>query len=532
VLAVVRDNPDLRRTQIALAAFYSAEWGVWIAMLVYAYQHGGATVAGVVAVVQLVPAAAFAPFAAMLADRRRPASVLRWGYVAQSVAMGATAAMLLADAPRAAVVACGAAAATAVTVTRPTMAALLPALARHPRDLTAANVVTGFNEAATMLAAPALTGLLLGVSGPDAVFAVMAVLVLLGALLVVPVRGPGPAAAGSARGGALAGFAALAHEPAAQRLVGILSAEFVALGMLDLLYVVLALGVLDMGESGAGYLNAAFGLGGALSIGVTASLVGRRRLMPSVLLGLAVWAAAFGLLAALPTVAGALLLLAVAGGARTVIDVASRTLLQRTSPPAALARVFGVLESLQSAALAVGSLLAPLVVSLAGGRIAVLATGLVLPCLALAGGRRLFALDASAHVPVVEIALLRSLRLFSELPAPELEGLARELRPGTVEAGEDVIRQGEPGERYYAIADGVLEVVEDGAPRRTLGRGDGFGEIALLREVPRTATVRAVTRATLYSLKREPFLETVTGHLPTARAADTIAAERVGALAP
>jgi MFS family permease len=528
VLGTVWRNPELRRTQIALAAFHCAEWSVWIAMLLVAYEHGSATAAGIVAVVQLVPAALFAPFAATLAERRRPARVLVWGYVAQAAAMGATAAVLFVHGPFVAVVACGAVAATAVTITRPTMAVLVPALARHPADLTAANVVTGANEAVTMLVGPAVTGVVLALAAPEAVFGLMGVLVLLGAVVVAPIRGPRPSSVPGAPAPFWpAGFGAVAREPATRRLVGIVGAEYVTLGMLDVLYVVLALAVLDMGASGAGYLNAAFGLGGAVGIVVTASLVGRRRLMPAVLTGLVVWAAAFAVLAAWPTVGGALLLLAVAGGARSLVDVGSRTLLQRTSPPNVLAGVFGVLEGLQAAALAVGSLLAPLVIAVLGGRAAVLTVGLLLPALALTGGRRLLALDASAHVPVVELALLRSLRLFADLPAPQLEALARDLRPMSAVPGEAIVTQGEVGDRYYAIADGTLEAIEDGTATRTMGRGDGFGEIALLRDIPRTATVRAITPAHLFALDRAPFVEAVTGHPATRRFAAAITTERL-----
>jgi MFS family permease len=528
VLGTVWRNPELRRTQIALAAFHCAEWSVWIAMLLVAYEHGSATAAGIVAVVQLVPAALFAPFAATLAERRRPARVLVWGYVAQAAAMGATAAVLFVHGPFVAVVACGAVAATAVTITRPTMAVLVPALARHPADLTAANVVTGANEAVTMLVGPAMTGVVLALAAPEAVFGLMGVLVLLGAVVVAPIRGPRPSSVPGAPAPFWpAGFGAVAREPATRRLVGIVGAEYVTLGMLDVLYVVLALAVLDMGASGAGYLNAAFGLGGAVGIVVTASLVGRRRLMPAVLTGLVVWAAAFAVLAAWPTVGGALLLLAVAGGARSLVDVGSRTLLQRTSPPNVLAGVFGVLEGLQAAALAVGSLLAPLVIAVLGGRAAVLTVGLLLPALALTGGRRLLALDASAHVPVVELALLRSLRLFADLPAPQLEALARDLRPMSAVPGEAIVTQGEVGDRYYAIADGTLEAIEDGIATRTMGRGDGFGEIALLRDIPRTATVRAITPAHLFALDRAPFVEAVTGHPATRRFAAAITTERL-----
>jgi hypothetical protein len=360
----------------------------------------------------------------------------------------------------------------------------------------------------------------------------MAVSTLGGALIVARVTAPAasvPEASSGALAAAAEGLRAVAREPAARLLVGMLAAEFAALGMLDVIYVALALDVLDIGQSGAGYLNAAFGLGGALGIAVTVSLVGRARLMPAVLVALGVWTAALMTLAALPTVASAVAALALAGGARSLFDVGARALLQRTAPPAVLARVFGVLESLQSFALAAGSLAAPLLIAIGGGRAAVLGAALLLPALALVWRRRMLTLDRSARVPVVEIALLRMLPLFAVLPPPELEGIARSLQAVAVEQGEIVVLQGAPGDRYYAIADGTVAVAANGAAVCTLTRGEGFGEIALLHNVPRMATVRAITAVSLYSLAKEPFLETIAGH-PVARGkAAAIASQRLAA---
>lgn len=527
VLRVVFDNPDLRRAQCALAAFNSAEWAVWVAMLVYAYNRGGASLAGLVALIQLVPATIFAPFASVLADRYRPALVLKLGYLAQAAGMGVTAAVLLADGPAWLAYACAAFASTAMTVTRPTEAALTPGLARVPEELTASNVVSAWNESVSILVAPALAGVILAAAGPGWVFLAMAVLVLGGALAVAPIRGP--AAAGASDAGALSelteGFRCVAHEPAARTLVGLLGAQYVALGMLDVLYVVLAIDVLGMGDGGAGYLNAAFGAGGALGIAVTASLVGRARLMPAVLVSLVVWAVSFAAMTVFSTALAALLLLAVAGAARALFDVAGRTLLQRTAPPGVVARVFGVLEALMGAGTALGALLTPLLVSASGATAAIVGVCVIMPGLALLLGRRLMALDASAHVPIVEIGLLRSVRLFAPLPPPELEGLARSLVMVRAAPGEAVVTQGRDGDRYYAIAEGELEVVKDGERVNVLSRGDGFGEIALLHEVPRTATVAALTPSTLYALEKEPFLEVVTGHPVASATAHDVAAE-------
>ena len=514
--------------QIAFSAFNGAEWAVWIAMLVYAYGRGGATAAGLVALVQMIPATLFAPFASVLGDRYRPARVLTLGYFVQATAMGATAAVLLLDGPAALAYACAAVAATATTMTRPTMAVLTPGLCRTPEELTASNVVSGWNESTSILVAPAIAGVLLAVAGPGWVFLVGAAIVLGGALLVASISGPdaNPASGASVRDELVEGFSVVVREPSARTLVGILGAEQVALGMLDVLYVVLAVSVLGMGSGGAGYLNAAFGLGGALAIVVTASLVGRARLMPAIVGALAVWAAAFILMALFSTVVAAMLLLVVAGASHSLFDVSGRTLLQRTAPPEVLARVFGVLECLTSAGIAVGALLAPLLVHLGGTTAVIVGTGALLPVLALLIGRRLFALDASATVPIVEIGLLRSLRLFSVLSPPVLEGIARTLEPVFAEAGTRIVTQGEEGDRYYAISEGELEVVVDGVCVATLARGDGFGEVALLRDRPRNATVSALTSVKLYSLEKESFLEIVTGH-PTAHThAQAIAAER------
>jgi MFS family permease len=521
VLGGVLRNPDLRRVELAFVGFNAAEWGVWIAMLVYAYERGGATTAGLVALVQLVPAAIFAPVAASLGGRYPPTRLLAAGYVAQGAGMGATAAVLLAGGPSLVAYALAAVAATAVTITRPVQAVLMPSLARTPEELTAANVTSGWIESLSMLGAPALAGVLLGAGGAGTVFAVMAGVALAAALLVVPVRGPAAAGAGSALAETFDGLSVVAREPGPRALVWLLGVESVAIGALDVLYVVLAVAVLHHGGATAGYLNAAFGAGGVLGVAVTVALVGRRRLAPALLMALVLWAGALAILAAAPSMISALALLAVAGVGRTTLDVAGRTLLQRIARPDALARVFGLLEGVSMAGLAVGSIAASAFVGLAGGRGAFVCLAAVLPLSAVLVLRSVLAADSSV-LPVVEIARLRALPIFSPLGAPVLEGLARALAPVEASAGAAVISEGEPGDRFYVVADGKLDVSVGGEQVGVLERGDCFGEIALLRDVPRTATVTARTAVLLDALDKGSFLAAVTGHDPSARAADEL----------
>jgi MFS family permease len=527
VLGAVFGNPQLRRVELSFAGFNAAEWSVWIAMIVYAYGRGGTTEAGLVAVVQLVPAALFAPFASSLGDRYRPGRVLCGGYVAQACGMGLTAGVLLGGGPAWLAYACAAVAATAVTVTRPTQSALVPALVRTPDELTAANVVSGWIESLTVLVGPVAAGLILSVGSPGWVFAVMAAVTLVSALLVGPVAGPPPAdRTDSAQAAVGRAVGLLRHERELRVLVALLAAEFVAVGALDVLYAELAIGVLDRPDSWAAYLNAVYGLGGTLGIAASAALVGRRRLVPALLAGLAVWLGAFVVIGVEPTLAVAMLMLAAAGVAHVVFDSAGRTLLQRVTPNDVLSSVFGILEGLAMAGLAAGSLLAPALVALGGAELAFLGVGLLLPLIALVAGRSLLGVDARADVPVVEIGLLRSLPLFAALPPPTLESLARSLVPVNAAAGTEVIRQGDEGDRFYVVADGVVEVVRDGTVVATLGRGDGFGEIALLRDVPRTATVRAVGPTRLYALDQDDFVPAVTGHPRSAHEADRLVAAR------
>jgi MFS family permease len=313
-------------------------------------------------------------------------------------------------------------------------------------------------------------------------------------------------------------------------LLLLLSAQGVAMGALDVLTVELAQGVLDLGPGWVGYLAAAVGAGGVIAVVVTARLVGMKRLAVPLTLSIAVWSLSFVGLAVVPGVVGALVLLGVVGSSRTTFDVSGRTLLQRAARPDLLARVFGLLEGMWMAALAVGSLLAPVLVSLGGVSVAFVCVGAILPLIALAGGRRLLDIDRHADAPVVEIALLRSMPLFAALSPPTLEALARALQPLSLPAGVDVIRQGDTGDRFYVIADGEVELARDGRLAATLRRGDGFGEIALLYDVPRTATVTTRLASELYSLEREAFLLAVTGHAGAQRAAEDLAAARLAEL--
>jgi len=515
-------NGPLRRVVGGYALFTLTQYSVWIAMLVYAYGRGGATIAGLVALAQLVPAALLAPVFAALADRRSPVVLLAGGYLVQAAGMGATAAAIAGGVPLAAYAA-AVVASTAVATTRPAQSTLIPSLAVTTDQLTAANVVISWVEAAGIAIAGSMTGVLIWAGGVAGVFAVCAALGAVAVLLVVRLRVPAlsapPEQAPPLTAGLRASMRLAVRQPRLRLMLALLTAEAAVVGALDLLFVILAVTVLGRSQAWAGYLNSVYGVGAILAAGVSMLLVGRRLGAP--ILGAALLLS--GALAALASglgLAGTVALLTVVGASRAVLDVATRSLLQRSVPAQSLGQVFGLLEGLTMAGLAIGALLVPALVHLGGSWLALLGVAAVLPLAATAGGRALFGLDANAPVPVVQIALLRSISLFAELPAPALEGLAAALTPAEVPAGTILIRQGDEGDAYYAIAAGQLDVSQDGRFLGRCGRGEGVGDIALLRAVPRTATVTAHTDATVYKLAKEPFLTAVLGHAATQRQAD------------
>jgi hypothetical protein len=445
--------------------------------------------------------------------------------------MGATAVAIAGGVPLAAYAA-AVVAATAVTATRPAQSTLIPSLAVTPDQLTAANVVVSWVEAAGIAIAGSLTGVLIWAGGVGTVFAVCAALAAGAALLVARLQVHALAAPQEQATPVIAGLTASARlaagQPRLRLMLALLTAEAAVMGALDLLFVILAVTVLDRSQAWAGYLNSVYGVGAILAAAVSVLLVGRRLSGP-ILASALLLSGALAALAAGLGLAGTVALLIVAGASRALLDVASRSLLQRSVPAQSLGQVFGLLEGLTMAGLAIGAVLVPVLVHLGGSGLALLGAAAVLPLAAAAGGRAVFGLDADAPVPVVQIALLRSIPLFAELPAPALEGLAVALTPADFPAGTTLIRQGEEGDAYYAIAAGQLDVFQDGHFVRRCERGEGVGEIALLRAVPRTATVTAHSDATVYKLAREPFLTAVLGHAATQRQARGIADARLAA---
>jgi hypothetical protein len=524
-------NAHLVRVLAGFALFTVTELAVWIAMLVYAYSRGGATLAGLIAVAQLVPAAILAPIAAAASDRRSPVLLLTTGYLVQAVAMGATAAAIAAKMPAAAYVA-AVVASTAVATTRPAQAAVVPAVSVTADQLTAANVVMGWFEAVGLAVAGSFVGLLIWLGGLATVFAVCAGLGAVGAFLVAKLKVPpmsfADESASESESSLRDGLRLIAGQPGLRLMVTLLTGAAALAGALDLLIVIVAISILGRAQAWVGYLNTAYGAGAVVAAAMSVMLVGRRLGKPILSSGLAL-SAAMALLAVNAGLAGTIVLLAAIGASSQLLNVATRTLLQRSVSPHHIGRVFGIQEGLYMAGLAVGSLLVPLLIHLGGSKLALIGTAALLPLAALACGRSLFRLDAGTPVPVVEISLLRSLPLFAELPVPAIEGLAAALTPVEVPAGAVLIRQGDQGDAYYAIAAGEFDVFHDDQLLRRCGRGDGVGEIALLHNVPRSASIIARTSATVYELKREPFLTAVLGHAPTHLQASRIAETRLAA---
>jgi MFS family permease len=529
--AVIR-NEDLRRLELAWSGSIIGQWGYEVALAVFAYRAGGAGAVGLVGLVRLLPAAFVAPFAALLGDRFPRKRVMVAADLVRACAMGGAAAAVFSGAPAAAVYALAVVTALTSTAFQPAQAALLPALARSPEELTAANATSTTLESVGFFIGPALGGLLLAVTSVGAVFSVTAGLFLWSALVLGRMRGESlgdtVVEPESIVREALAGFRAIAAEGRLRLLVGLYGAQTLAAGVLRVLLVVTALRILDLGPSGVGFLNSAVGVGALAGMLVVLAVIGTRRLAGVFQLGLVLWGVPLALLGIWPSVAAALLLFGVLGVGNTLVDVAGLTLVQRTAPEEVRARVFGVLESVLLATIGIGAILAPLLTAAFGPRGALIAAGGGLTALALPFWRPLERLDAATAGPGPELALLRAIPMFELLPPVRLEQLASRLSRVRVAAGHEVFRRGDTGDRFYVIGAGEAEVAPDDRPSVTLGPGAYFGEIALLRDVPRTATVTAGTDLELYALERDDFLATVIGHAPSADAAEAVIADRLG----
>jgi MFS family permease len=530
----VFQNPDLRRLQLAWAGSIIGHWAYGIALAVFAYNQGGAAAVGLVGLVRMLPAAIAAPFMSALADRYPRERIMLVSDLTRLVAMAGAAAVALSGGPAVFVYVLGSFEAIMRTAFQPAQSAIIPTLARTPQELTASNVTASTIESVGVFLGPAIGGLLLAATSPGVVFAATAVTYGWSALLVARIRAerPKPAAEPEhlARQ-ALDGFRVIAVNSKLRLLIGLFAAQTLVAGALNVLIVVTALDLLDLGDAGVGYLNSAIGVGGLLGALAAAALVGRRNLASPFGIGIVLWGVPIALIGLWPEPLPALLLLGLLGVGNTVVDVAGLTLLQRAVPDNILARVFGVLESLAVATIGIGAILAPLLVSAFGARQAMVATGALLPIVTALFWRRLTQIDQTSE-PAEQLELLRSVPLFHPLPPATVEQLAASLVPVRVRAGEDVFRQGDSGDRFYVVGDGEVVVSVDGRPVNRLGRGGYFGEIALLRDVPRTATVMAETDAELLALERDEFIAAVTGHAPTAEVANAVIASRLGGLRP
>jgi hypothetical protein len=448
--------------------------------------------------------------------------------------IGAAGVVVAVDGPAGVVYALAGVSSVVGTAFLPAESAALPELARTPEELTAANVARSTIDSVGTFAGPAIAGVLLVVTDAGVVLLVTAGTLLWSGLLVASIGGaarpPAPARA-EPRGGFLrettGGFRAIAVEPGLRMVVALYAAQTLVAGALGVLVVVTALDLLERGEGAVGYLNAASGIGGLVGAALAFALVGRKRLAADFGLGIVLWGAPLALIGAWPNTAVALVSLAVLGLGNTLVDVAGLTLLQRTAPPEVIGRVFGVLETLLVGTIGLGAVIAPLLIDWVGIRWSLVITGAVLPVLAAATWRKLLAIDAAAPMRGLEYELLERVPLFTPLARPALERLAAQLESLEADPGAKIVAQGDHGDRFYVIAEGELSVSVDGRPAGTLGPGDSFGEIALLRDVPRTATVEATTPARLYALPREAFLDAVTSSPPSARAADAVVGARL-----
>ena len=566
-LSTVFSNPGLRRINLAFAGSSIGDWAYATAITVWAYGIGGVAAVGIWGTVRLVLMALITPFASVIVDRLPRKTVLVSTDLIRMTLVLCVALLIGMHASPVPIFILATLTSIVASPFRPAVAALLPTLSRTPEELTAANGTTSTIESLTFFVGPALGGLLLTVTSIPVVVVFDAFTFLWSAALVSRIRVPrsdietepdvapeqlADASAvesssghvaeviaekaeladevGKAEEGflaeALAGFRTIGANPDLRLIALVYCAQTVVAGASIVYGVEMASQMTSFGPTGVGYLDSMFGvgaiLGGLFAIGRAAS----HRMASDFGWGVVFWAIPLLLAAVWPHVGAAMAATFIMGFANPVVDVNASTILQRLASDEVMGRVFGALETGLIAAMALGSILFPILSETLGLRwaLTILAVGITVVVLPAFG--RLGRLDRQLGEPD-GLPQLRGLPLFAPIERKSLESIARQLGRLEVAAGDAVITEGEAGDRFYIVESGRTQATHDGQVLSTQGPGDPFGEIALLRDVPRTATVTALEDSVLLYLERDDFLAAVTGDSEVENRADDLIARRI-----
>ena len=514
----------LRRAQISFALMWAGESAFMVSLAVVAFRDGGVAAVGVVTAVRMATAALLTPFLATMADRVRRERVLTGIGIVRAAMLACAAVVTGTGGPPAATYGFAVVATVALALYRPAHSALLPALANSPGDLTAANAVRGMLDSLATLGGPVAAAALLAASEPSVVFATCSAASLLGGLVVValpydtPPRGnPARRSAGRA---VLEGFTTIARNRTLSLITTLGAVQTFTRGCLTVFTVVLAIDLLDTGNPGVGVLNSAVGAGGVLGSLYAFTLVRRGGLATWFGIGVALFGAPLALIGVVPERVTTIVLLSLVGVGNALVDVGGFTILARLTDETVLARMFAGFEAILTLGVAAGGLVAPLIIHMLGARPALLAVGLLAPTAVAASRTALRRLDNDMRVRDADIEILRAVPMLGALPAATIEQLGARLEHAEFAPGQVVFQQGDRGEEFYVVESGHAEVVRHGRLVNTLDHGDGFGEVALLSDTPRTATIRASANVALRVaiLERPAFLTAVTGYPVSATA--------------
>jgi MFS family permease len=510
-------NEGIRRLEVSWALGVAADTGLLVVLIVVVYVRDGVVAAGVLGAVRMVPAVLSGMLSGAILERFRGERVLVTIALVRATTAGLCALVIATGAPGWQLYVLAAVAAAAGAPVRPTQATLMPAVARSPGELVAANMAWSTGEGLASMVGPFVAGILVAGGRPELGALVAAVTFLAAAVFVARLRfeqaRDATGGAGEAAGGLrlLEGIRTLRRRPVVGWSMLAVFSQVMTRSLLAPLTVVAAIELLGMGEAGVGVLNAALGLGGLVGAVFAVSLTRTDQLIRTQGAALAWWGVPIALIGLLPFPELALAAMIVIGVANAVFDVALFTIFQRGTANEERAPVFSVFEGIVGLGSVTGSLLAPVLLAAFQIRGALAVSGSILPIVALIIYSRIGRNDRLSVVREPLLQLLREVPAFAELPLTAFERLSSGMEPLAFEAGQTIMREGEPGDRFVVIESGEVEVSADGRPMQQLGRGAGLGEIALLRRSPRTATVTALTPVTAYAIPGSCFVAAVSG---------------------